>query len=263
MNPTEPLARFSARVQHATNGCWIWQGASVKGRGQIYVNGKNMLATRFAYQQFKGEIPEGMYVCHTCDDPSCVNPNHLWLGTARDNWQDARRKRRALQGIKREVCPQGHEYSGRECLTCRDARNKKRDHRAYRLAAQARRDAEVIALRTRVAELEAGEASKRGIMLAQASRLAELEGDLNVARLQLSARVCSECPARARLAELEADAARYRWLRDRNTGQDKIASARIVVDDGHPPCWELKHGDDLDRAIDAARLPGNKTEVLK
>lgn len=155
MNPTEPLARFSARVQHATNGCWIWQGASVKGRGQIYVNGKNMLATRFAYQQFKGEIPEGMYVCHTCDDPSCVNPNHLWLGTARDNWQDARRKRRALQGIKREVCPQGHEYSGRECLTCRDARNKKRDHRAYRLAAQARRDAEVIALRTRVAELEA------------------------------------------------------------------------------------------------------------
>ena len=119
------------------------------------------------------------------------------------------------------------------------------------------------ALRARVAELEAGEASKRGIMLAQASRLAELEGDLNVARLQLSARVCSECPARARLAELEADAARYRWLRDRNTGQDKIASARIVVDDGHPPCWELKHGDDLDRAIDAARLPGNKTEVLK
>ena len=154
MSPTDPLARFSARVQHATNGCWLWQGASVKGRGQIYVNGKNMLATRFAYQQFKGEIPEGMYVCHTCDDPSCVNPNHLWLGTARDNWQDARRKRRALQGIKREVCPQGHEYSGRECLTCRDARNKKRDHRAYRLAAQARRDAEVIALRARVAELE-------------------------------------------------------------------------------------------------------------
>ena len=110
MSPTDPLARFSARVQHATNGCWLWQGASVKGRGQIYVNGKNMLATRFAYQQFKGEIPDGMYVCHTCDDPSCVNPNHLWLGTARDNWQDARRKRRALQGIKREVCPQGHEY---------------------------------------------------------------------------------------------------------------------------------------------------------
>lgn len=74
--------------------------------------------------------------------------------------------------------------------------------------------------------------------------------------------LCENAVLRARVAELEAGAARYRWLRDRNTGQDKIASARIMVDDGHPPCWELKHGEDLDRAIDAARLSGNKPASL-
>lgn len=75
--------------------CLIWNGAVMKdGYGNIYHEGKYWRAHRLSYFFEHGEIPAGMYVCHTCDTPLCVNPDHLFLGTCADNLRDMTRKLR-------------------------------------------------------------------------------------------------------------------------------------------------------------------------
>lgn len=88
---------FYERVEK-TDSCWIWKGGiSYKGYGIFnrVFNGKiPSKAHRFSYALFKGEIPVGNFVCHTCDNPPCVNPDHLWLGDAKSNCMDSVSKKR-------------------------------------------------------------------------------------------------------------------------------------------------------------------------
>ena len=77
-------------------GCWMWAGRlNHRGYGQFYMDGKMHQAHRASYLLFVGDIAPGLYVCHTCDNPGCVNPAHLWAGTAYDNAMDMRAKGRA------------------------------------------------------------------------------------------------------------------------------------------------------------------------
>lgn len=77
--------------------CWEWQGGKNNvGYGMIRDEHGMRTTHRVSYELHKGNIPKGMCVCHTCDNPKCVNPDHLWVGTKKDNSQDMIRKGRNL-----------------------------------------------------------------------------------------------------------------------------------------------------------------------
>lgn len=89
------------KVEKLDNGCWIWIGAcNFDGYGHLTVSQKPWSAHRFSYTIFTGEIPKGMCVCHKCDCPPCVNPDHLFLGTAKDNARDKYEKGRGYSGFR-------------------------------------------------------------------------------------------------------------------------------------------------------------------
>lgn len=93
--------RILERVQFDTNGgCWLWEGANAGGYGRInFGRGKKTISThRLMWESQFGAIPSGMVICHKCDVPSCVNPNHLWLGTQTANMADMSKKGRAPGG---------------------------------------------------------------------------------------------------------------------------------------------------------------------
>lgn len=93
------LQRFEEKIQPITeSGCWIWTGALVDDRnryGSFYFgNGERERAHRASWRFYRGEIPDDLCVLHKCDVMECVNPNHLFLGTNKDNVDDKMKKGR-------------------------------------------------------------------------------------------------------------------------------------------------------------------------
>jgi HNH endonuclease len=82
--------RLQSRIQISATGCWEWQGPKDKdGYGINGVAYPDQRAHRSSYIAFKGEIQSGLFICHTCDNTSCINPYHLYSGTPKDNARDA------------------------------------------------------------------------------------------------------------------------------------------------------------------------------
>lgn len=119
--------RFESKVDRSggPDACHIWTAGRSNGYGRFWggeyrIGNKPrlVLAHRWAYEHFVGPIPEGLSVLHRCDNPPCVNPAHLWLGTKADNNAD-----RSIKG--RDAHPQG-EQNGRSKLTEDDVREIRR-----------------------------------------------------------------------------------------------------------------------------------------
>lgn len=108
------LERF-LKYANKTEQCWLWTGSRTStGYGQLNVNGRPQKASRIAYELFIGSIPQNKCVLHNCpggDNPLCVNPSHLWVGTRSDNSKDMRAKNRHRNKIH---CG---EQNGRHTLT--------------------------------------------------------------------------------------------------------------------------------------------------
>lgn len=102
-----PLAeRLRLRSSVLRNGCVFFIGAKNKGGyGTIHFNGRPKLAHRAAYELKNGPVPKGKFVCHSCDNPWCINPDHLFVGTAKDNTLDCIRK-----GRRRTRAPKGESH---------------------------------------------------------------------------------------------------------------------------------------------------------
>ena len=81
-------------------GCWEWQGSKCNGYGRMVIGSRTdgtrrtIQTHRASYELKYGEIPEGMEICHKCDNPCCINPDHLFAGTRQDNIDDRERKGR-------------------------------------------------------------------------------------------------------------------------------------------------------------------------
>lgn len=139
------IVRFWRRAQPGPN-CWTWDGAPYNGGyGRMYFNEKVQAAHRVSWQLFRGSIPDGMLVCHHCDNPICVNPAHLFVGTSRDNVLDMVKKDRLGWSCRpRSQCGRGHKFpenlyippnGNRTCRACKRIWSKeyKRKRRAMGL----------------------------------------------------------------------------------------------------------------------------------
>lgn len=118
--PSLPIeVRFNSKYRiNETTDCWEWQAAKNNiGYGMFrWSSGIMRTAHRVSYELFKGPIPHNMCVCHKCDNPVCVNPDHLWLGTILDNMRDMEQKGRRVPR------PIGFKTPMKTCKHCGETR---------------------------------------------------------------------------------------------------------------------------------------------
>jgi|SRR3990172_10485598 len=99
----DDIIRFWGKAQK-TDQCWLWTGATKTeinlNYGQFYFKGKRLAAHRLAWELTFGRIPSSLCVLHSCDNPICVNPTHLFLGTREDNVADRHKKARDSRGAR-------------------------------------------------------------------------------------------------------------------------------------------------------------------
>lgn len=97
------------------DNCWNWTGSMFqKGYGCVKYKGKLFGAHRISYMIHNGGIPDKLFICHTCDNRRCVNPKHLYAGTAADNSRDMVERKRFFKGKRRSVAPLGTKW----CSQC-------------------------------------------------------------------------------------------------------------------------------------------------
>lgn len=114
------------------SGCWLWNdGVSPAGYGVLGILGRNQRPHRVAFEEFHGPIPEGMLVLHKCNVRSCVNPDHLYIGTPQDNADDRVKAGRG-KAPRVKICKRGHsttEPASRNkwghCMVCYEAYKKR------------------------------------------------------------------------------------------------------------------------------------------
>jgi len=146
MTEEDVWRRFFERLG-PRNECWPWHGSKIKkdGRGVMSIDNRNVTAPRIAWRVFHGEWPaSGLFVCHTCDNPNCINPHHLWLGSNQENILDASRKGR-LNGQSKTHCKRGHPFNeentivvrgtARSCRMCQRMHQSKYDRKRRARAA--------------------------------------------------------------------------------------------------------------------------------
>jgi hypothetical protein len=124
------------RIEKQSSGCWNWKGAMRAGYGCVKVKGKIISAHRYFYSMFKGDIPDSMLILHNCDNKLCVNPDHLRLGTYKENFEDAVERGQAKGVLDRQKKPVKHPSktsynNGCRCDLCKAA--KAESMRKYRM----------------------------------------------------------------------------------------------------------------------------------
>lgn len=135
----------NSEMDQAT-GCRVWKASrNEHGYGVTAVMTKSWLAHRLSYQEFVGPIPEGLHVLHRCDNPACIEPLHLFIGTDLDNARDRDSKgRRVSANARKTHCKHGHSFAQhgfissvkvRQCRICVRNRNKAHYHKTKRTTA--------------------------------------------------------------------------------------------------------------------------------
>jgi hypothetical protein len=113
------LATRFAKTVKTENGCWIWQGfITANGYAQSSWKNKTGHVHRRVYIILHGELPSSIDVCHTCDVRLCINPDHLWAGTRKQNVKDMTAKRRHYNTVK-TVCLRGHSLTPENVWLCK------------------------------------------------------------------------------------------------------------------------------------------------